>query len=1758
MPRAEHRPGQLALLDFDSLPPVADNTHEENGAARNGAAVQLPDTPPLSRTKRTFVRLPGGVQYTLDALFASPPQEEAANGSAEGQQPDDQHEPGGTARQAAAALAELPTEAAHGASEGGAAGSGVSDDRGTIHRSDVRVGDRAGDATGSRLGDRARPALPVERRGRVRHDEPEPARQPSRDFRITDAHGVGRGGLHEKARANIEAIRLLQTIETAGREATEAEKEVLVRYAGWGALAQVFEQPYRVRAEWRPAATELREVLSEQEYESARATTPNAHYTSPLVIHAIWTALEKLGLSGGVDVLEPAMGIGHFFGLMPDALRGGKRVGVELDSITARLAKQLYPDATIYAQGFETAPLPDGYFDVVVGNVPFGDYPVHDPAMQRSLTRAIHDYFFAKSLEKVRPGGIMALITSRYTMDKIDGTLRSYLAEHADLVGAMRLPNTAFKGNAGTEVVTDILFLQKRQAGAAAGGERWTEAQPIDIDGQMVALNEYYVRNRDMMLGTLALTGTMYRGKEPTLDGVLTPEHLDRAIAALPFGIYRPRGEAPQTQRVEIADREQASAIKDGGYGFVEGKVVVRHGRSVTEAPLTAVDALRVRGLLLIRDAVRDVFRTQLDNEPEEQIRQTRARLNAVYDRFVSRFGFITAKDNYRVFFEDPDYPLLLSLETWDEETDTATKRPVFDRRTIEGYQPVEQVGSSAEALAVSLNEVGRISWERMSALTGLSERQLQAELCGQVFLNPQGSWETADEYSSGDVRAKLQTAAAAAAINPVYQRNVEALRAVQPEDIPPGDINARLGASWIPKEDIEDFIAELLQVKRADVFVGHSGQVAAWTVKLDHLAGSSVSNTTTYGTARRSAADLIDDALNMRVPTVYDTLEDDKRVVNQAETIAAREAQQKLKDLFRQWLWQDPGRTERLVERYNTLFNAIRLRTYDGSHLTLPGMNRSELRRGDLDPHQKNAVWRVLQNKHVLIGHVVGAGKTNAMAAAAMELRRVGLAKKPMIVVPNHLVEQWAASFLALYPAANIFVAGKDSFSAGNRQKAMARIATGNFDAVIISHKSFESLPVADETFSRFIGMQLASLEEALTEAQAEKGDMRSIVKQLERARKRLEAKIKDRAQRETKDDGVTFEQLGIDRLFVDEADTYKNLGYTTKMNRIAGLPVAESNRAMDMYMKTRYVSEHGGGIVFATGTPISNTMAEMYTMMRYLAPELLERAGVSHFDAWAGTFGEAVTALELAPDGSGYRMHTRFAKFVNLPELLSMFRTFADIQTADMLKLPRPEIATGKAKPMVSPSSEALKTYVASLVERSQRVRSGGVDPSHDNMLTITTDGRKAALDMRLVDETVEVGEDTKLKKAAQTIAKIWQVGQPHRLTQLVFCDMSTPNPGRFNAYDELRTLLVGSGVPPQEIAYIHHADTDAKKQALFDAVNAGIVRILFGSTEKMGAGTNVQTRLIALHHIDPPWRPRDIEQREGRILRQGNRCRQVHIYRYVTEGSFDAYIYQTLQTKAEFISQVISGRSSVREAEDLAAPALSFAEIKAIASGNPLVMEKVQIDTEVRRLDVLRATHVNQQFDISKKVQELPGQISHAKHYQAGLMADIERRNRNAAKAFTMSIAGREYTGDMARKSAGEALIKTVMSALWESDKELQPVGSYKGFSINLSRNGTLLRTTLQGAHAYEVTLNTQNPLGTIYSIEAALRNLDRQAQAEQAAIARKEKALADYTAQLGRPFEHEEQLRELLVRQENINRSLDLDKSDTQIVDEGRVA
>jgi N12 class adenine-specific DNA methylase len=1595
----------------------------------------------------------------------------------------------------------------------------------------------------------------------VRGLDPEPGSpSTSCDFRIISAHRIGEGSLREKARANLEAIRILKSIEAEGRDATGAEQAQLARYAGWGALASVFDRdPPR---EWEQAAEDLRELLSEDEYASARASTPNAHFTSPLVIQAMWLALQRFGLPAGAQILEPSMGVGHFFGLMPEELLpGSRRTGVELDSITARIAKQLYPGATIFAKGFEETPLPDNFFDAVIGNVPFGNYGVVDPAYRRNpaLTRAIHDYFFAKSLDKLQVGGVMALVTSRYTMDKQDSTIRRHLAGRADLVGATRLPNTAFQANAGTAVTTDILFLRKRAPGVPASGEMWQELASISTPDGPVWVNEYFARHPELLLGEMRIEYGLYR-REPVLTGGLSLARLAGSVSSLPVGIYRSAPE-PHTAHAVIVESSGIDAVKDGGFAERDGAIVVRSGNRLEALNLSASVTARVRGMMAVRDAVRLVFQTQLEDAPEERITEARRQLNEVYDSFVLRYGPLWSRENVGAFTRDPDHPLLLSLETYDPETRRATKAAIFERRTLERYRPVEHVETAAEALTISLNETGGIDWARMERLTSRTGRALQQELGSLAYRNPEGgAWETADRYLSGNVRGKLMVARAAAELDRGYARNIEALEAVQPPDLQPGDIEARLGSPWIPASDISDFLAGLLETVPRSVRVNHAEAIAAWTVEMDVGERGSVANTTTHGTQRFRATELVEQALNGRVPTAYDEREDGSRVINQQETIAAREKQQQLKDRFREWIWGDSDRAVRLAREYNDRFNNLRLRKFDGAHLSLPGMARELLRERDLDPHQKDAVWRILQSGSTLLAHVVGAGKSWTMAAAAMELRRLELARKPMFVVPNHLVEQWGAEFLKLYPNAQIFIAGKEHFGAGNRQAAMARIATGNYDAVIVSHRSFEFLPVSDALFKRFVDGQVRQLEDAILEAQAETGDTRRIVKELEKAKKRLVTKLKTRADRDLKDTTLTFEELGVDYLFVDEADLYKNLFYTTKMNRIAGLPNSDSNRAFDMFLKTRYIREinHGRGVVFATGTPISNTMAEMYTMLRYLSPELLEERGLAHFDAWAANFAEGVTALELAPDGSGYRMHTRFARFINLPELLSIFRTVSDVQTAEMLKLPRPELASGKPQVAVAPASEALKNYVKSLTERAERLRTQRIDPSVDNMLKITGDGRKAALDMRLVDAFASVEGPTKLTSAASRIQAVWQETQGLRSTQLVFCDLSTPDPARFNVYHELRACLIESGIPEQEIAFIHEADTDAAKRTLFSAVNAGRVRVLIGSTEKMGAGTNVQRRLVALHHLDAPWRPRDIEQREGRILRQGNLNGEVRIFRYVTEGSFDAYMWQVLETKARFIQQVMSGQTSVRAAEDLEGGVLTYAEIKAIASGNPAVMEKVKIDTEIRKLDQLRAAHLNQQHNIRWQLRSLPPEIAEARQTLACVQADIATRDAHHEEEFSMTVGDRLFAGKGAREEAAKALTYAVLS--WRDDPHLERRANFRGFEI-LSRGKRSAAMTmdnapplpdlfLRGSGIYEAHLNAENPLGTVQSLEHALRGLDKLAAQEQDHIRRLEKTLSDYQTQANRPFAQEARLKELLARQAQLHTDLDLDKGERQ--------
>lgn len=1589
--------------------------------------------------------------------------------------------------------------------------------------------------------------------------EEDPA-APSRDYRITAESRIGEGSIREKAERNLDAIQLLKLLEREGRQATQQEKNVLARFTGWGAMPAVFDTYTGRYDEWNEVRDNVRGLLSDEEFRAARATVPNAHYTSPFVIEAIWSGLERLGLKSGARILEPSLGIGNFFGLMPERLMPKSlRAAVEIDSITARLAKQLYQDATIFESGFEEAPFPDNFFDIAVGNVPFGNYGVHDPKYKSWQTASIHDYFFIKTLDKLREGGVLALITSRFTMDKKNDDIREYLASKADLLGAIRLPNTSFMQNAGTKVTTDILFLQKRAEGQEALGPSWqqSESTSSEYGEEPIFLNEYYIQNPKMMLGTMKNVHSRY-GMQPELIGAITREALQTAIDQLPQNVYTPRIETPtQTPVPQLAPDESIfSGIKNGAFVVVDNLLGIRQDGVFTPASdINSKAQARIRGMMNIRDHVRNVFKTQLADEDNKAIIAARRELNAAYDHFIRTFGCLSNRDNRKAFRNDPDAPLLLSLEeNFDEATGKAKKAAIFDRPTLERYRPVLSVETAAEALAVSLNEYGHIEWGRMSALTGQSTASLQRELDSLIYENPEtGEWETADKYLSGNVREKLATAHSAANLDKKYLRNVAPLEGIQPTDLVPAEITARLGATWIPTDDIADFIAETIETNKSSVRVDYLADLSTWAVTAKEYVKSNIANTTTYGTSRFTAINLIEDALNGKVPTAYDTLQTpdgEKRVVNERQTLEAREAQQKLKDKWSEWVWKDEDRTKRLAKIYNEKFNSLRLRVYDGSHLTFPGMNKTILRNGDMAQHQKNAVWRILQGDSTLLAHCVGAGKTWIMTASAMEGKRIGLFKKSMVVVPNHLVEQWGAAFLQLYPQANIFVAGKEHFQAGNRQKAMSRIATGNYDAVIVSHKCFEHLPVSDDLFDDYMDAELDSLEEAIREANADKGNRR-IVKLLEAAKKRLTKKIEDRAGREKKDNTITFEELGIDRIFVDEADVFKNLGFITKMSRVAGLPNSTSNRATDMHIKTRYLRDrnNGKGVVFATGTPISNTMAELYTMQRYLAPEVLERAGMAQFDAWAANFGEAVTALELSPSGSGYRMHTRFAKFVNLPELLTMFRDFADVQTSGMLNLPRPALQDNKNKIITAPTTPELKAFVETLMERSEKIKNGTVKPTEDNMLKITSDGRKAALDMRLVNPFSDTHPQSKVSLAMKEIFSIWKETEAQRSTQLAFCDLSTPARDRFNVYDAIRSGLIGQGIPPHEIAFIHDADTDAAKQALFEKINNGKIRVLLGSTEKMGAGTNVQKKLIASHNIDAPWRPRDIEQRDGRILRQGNENSEVRIYRYVTEGSFDAYMWQTLETKAKFIQQVMNGDTSVRTAEDINGGALTYAEIKAIASGNPAVMEKVKVDTEVRKLDSLRTSHQRRVFEMRRRIAPTEATIKSGNIQLGKVKNDVKTRDANRTEEFSMSVQGRTFKGKDARDPAAKALNETFRTG--RASPALTPCGKIAGFDI-LCRGelDASVSVFLHGEATYTVTYNPDLPIGTLMSLERTLRGLENFQTHVASDIAQNEKALAEYKLQSEKPFEHEARLKSLLAEQSRLNASLDLDKDDKQ--------
>ena len=1558
----------------------------------------------------------------------------------------------------------------------------------------------------------------------------------ARNYRIRAEDRLGQGSLKQKCRDNFAAIALAQTLQAEDRAATEEEKRILVRYVGWGGIPQVFAEP--VPNEWATEHAQLVELLSPDEFAAARASTLNAHYTSAAVVSAVYDAVQRIGFDYG-RVLEPAVGIGHFFGLVPAEMQARSQLtGIEVDSLTAKIAQKLYPDADIRAQGFEEALLPNDSFDLAISNVPFGDYKLHDPQFN-DQNFLIHDYFFAKAIEKVRPGGLLAFITSKGTLDKVDSSLREYVHARADLVGAIRLPNTAFKQNANTEVTADIIFLRKRANNETPSGPDWLKlAEHVNRDGETFRINEYFAVNPHMMLGHMANAGTMYRSNEPALlpDDRELSIALREAVNQLPTGIYQ-RAELT-TARNETALLTAPDDVKENGFTLHDGGIAIRTGAVLT--PVTNLPdetGRRIRGLIKVRTAVREVLRTQVQDSHDEVIVDARRHLNLTYDHFVSRFGPINESANRRAFRGDPDLPLLCSLEDYNPDTNRAAKAAIFYERTIQKPRRAVAAESAHDALIFSLNEKGHVDLAYIETLLGRPADRFLPELKGLVFRDPETEqWETDDQYLSGDVRAKLANARGAAALDARYVENVTALEAVQPEELSASEIDARLGAVWIPARDVEEFARSLLRNDGATV--SHAPTLGTWFVRGDFNARGPVANTAEWGTMRYSALELIQDALNLKTPTVYDRTKDTV-VINAQETEAARDKLEKIKERFKSWIWEDDERRERLCRKYNDEFNSVRLRVFNGSHLTLPSSSQQIT----LHAHQKNAVWRIVQSDNTLLAHVVGAGKTYTMVAAAIELKRLGLATKPMFVVPNHMLAQFSSELLILYPTANILVAGKEDFEASKRARLFSRIATGNWDAVIVTHASFEKIPVSLATRRNFIAAQIDEIEAAIREERADRGTR--LVKELERVKKRLTAKLEALSADQKKDNTLTFEELGIDRLFIDEAHKFKNLFYVTKMTRVAGLPQTASERAFDLFLKVQHIQARnkGGGVVFATGTPISNTMAEMFTMQRYLQMETLRRNSLQHFDSWAGTFGEAVTSMELSPDGSGYRLQSRFARFVNVPELMQQFRQVADVQTADMLKLPVPKLEQGQPITVSAPSSPELQRFVDQLVKRTERIKSGRVDPRDDNMLKITTEGRKAALDLRLVLPHVRDNPDSKTNKAIEKIHEIWLGSAPTKGAQLVFGDLSTPQSnGRwFSVYSDVRDKLVARGIPADQIAFAQDAGDDASKAMLFKSVREGRVRVLLGSTLKMGEGTNVQARLVALHHLDAPWRPADIEQREGRILRQGNQNEYVKIFRYVTEGSFDAYMWQTLETKCRFITQVMTGDATVRRAEDVDSAALTYAEVKAIASGNPLVIEKASIDAEVMRLTRLKKQHAESLYQMRYRIRRLNDNTAVLEREIANIREDLHTRTTTRGDNFTMTVKSETFTD---RVKAGRALV--FLAASIKPFESTKTTGSIGGFPISIERFDERATLLIQGKHSYRANVS-DSASGTIASLEHALSGIEDRLRERETDLAQSRRQSADLAKQLDQPFEHEGKLATATKRQQEIITALDITKN-----------
>ena len=1605
------------------------------------------------------------------------------------------------------------------------------------------------------------------------HDPPAPL-PPAKNFRITDDL-LGTGGAKAKFRANMAAINLLKELEFDGRQATPEEQDVLSKYVGWGGLADAFDES---KDNWKDEFAELYAALTPEEYAAARASTLNAHYTSPTVIKAIYEAVGSMGFQTG-NILEPAMGVGNFFGLLPQEMQGSRLYGVELDSITGRIAKQLYPKADITVAGFETTDRRD-FFDLAISNVPFGQYQVNDRAYNK-LGFSIHDYFFAKTLDQVRPGGVIAFVTSRYTMDKQSPEVRKYIAQRAELLGAIRLPNNAFKANAGTEVVSDIIFLQKRD-------------RPIDIEPDWVhlgenedgfSINQYFIDNPEMVLGRQTSESTQYGRQDFTVEPY---EDLDLATQ-LRYAIQNIGGKYGAAELPDLGENETIQDtipadpnVKNYSYAVVDGEVYYRENSVMVKPNLNATAKARVKGLAELRDCVHRLIDLQMWESDDISIRAEQQKLNRLYDRFTEKYGLINSRGNALAFADDSSYYLLCSLEVLDDEDKTKlkSKADMFTKRTIKQQRSVDSVDTAAEALALSIGEKACVDMAYMSQLTGKSEEDLIDELNGVIFLDPvYGDWQTADEYLSGNVRQKLREAENAAVDSPGYLPNVEALRQAQPKDLDASEIEVRLGATWIDKKYIRQFMFELLEppvYARRVLDVNYSEFTAEWNIPgKNSIPYNDINARMTYGTDCANAYRILEDTLNLRDVRIYDTVRDadgkEKRVLNSKETTLAQQKQQAIKDAFRDWIWKDPDRRRELVQLYNERFNSTRPREYDGRHLIFPGMNPEIT----LREHQLNAIAHDLYGGNTLLAHEVGAGKTFEMIAAAMEGKRLGLCQKSLFAVPNHLTEQWASEFLRLYPSANILVATKKDFETRNRKKFCARIATGDYDAVIIGHSQFERIPVSRERQERLLQEQIWEIEDGIAELKASRAE-RFTIKELERTKKNLEAKLQKLHDAARKDDVVTFEQLGVDRLYVDEAHSFKNLFLYTKMRNVAGLSTTDAQKSSDMLLKCRYIDEltHGKGVTFATGTPISNSMTELYTMMRYLQHDMLKRNSLTHFDCWASAFGETTTAIELAPEGTGYRARTRFAKFFNLPELMNLFREAADIKTSDQLNLPTP---TPVYHNEVSQPTPLQKQMVQELSERAAKVHAGSVDASTDNMLKITSDGRKLGLDQRVINPDLPDDPNSKVNRCVDNIHRIWQDGQTDRLTQLVFCDLSTPKgktaqSGRiaakgtdnpelhaleaaidaetgpekppFTIYDDIREKLVARGIPREQIAFIHEANTEVRKKELFAKVRSGQVRVLMGSTFKMGAGMNVQDRLVALHDLDCPWRPGDLEQRSGRIIRQGNRNKEVHIYRYVTESTFDAYLWQTVENKQKFISQIMTSKSPVRSCEDIDEAALSYAEIKALCAGDERIREKMDLDVDVARLRLMKANHQSQQYRLEDNIlRHFPAQIEENRGFLSGFEADM--KTLEAHPHPKDGFAGMEVKGDLLtdKDNAGAALLEAFKDA---KGLESVPIGTYRGFSMSLTVEnfGKDFILTLKGKMSHRVELG-KDARGNLVRIDNALAQMPERLQTVQSRLENVQAQLATAKAELGKPFPQEAELKEKSARLAELNAELNID-------------